>query len=127
MTKRNRHTTALPSPSPEGNPPHGLDQAVQDQSPRDRLVEQHLPLVRRLCGRYGQSGDKDLFQIGSVGLVKAADIFERATGFAFAACAVPVIPGESRKYDRDLDWQRWAIFAGGLTVTAQLIVPTYSA
>ena len=46
----------------------------------------------------------DLVQIGSVGLLKAADKFDPHRGFSFMTYAVPVIVGEIKNYLRDHGW-----------------------
>ncbi len=79
---------------------------VFDAKERERLVTKHLGLVRRLCGRFRNSGEpmEDLVQVGSVGLIKAAAKFNPDLGNSFAAYAVPVIIGEIKNYFRDHGW-----------------------
>ena len=47
---------------------------------------------------------EDLFQVGSVGLIKAIDKFDSGRGTRFATFAVPVILGEIRNHFRDHGW-----------------------
>jgi RNA polymerase sigma-B factor len=70
------------------------------------MVAKYLPLVRRLCGRFRNSGEPmdDLVQIGSVGLLKAIDKYDPEIGNNFMAFAVPVIVGEIKNYFRDHGW-----------------------
>jgi RNA polymerase sigma-B factor len=70
---------------------------------REALVESHLPLVQSLARRFASSGEPldDLIQVGSVGLVKAANRFDAGRGVAFAAFATRVIEGEIRHHLRD--------------------------
>ena len=77
-----------------------------DQVARDRLIEHHLPLARRLARRYASSGEplEDLTQIASLGLVKAVERFDPGRGFAFTSFAVPTIVGELKRYFRDATW-----------------------
>ena len=77
-----------------------------DVATRESLVENHLPLVRRLCMRFRHVGEPmdDLVQIGSVGLLKAIDKFDPQRGFSFMTYAVPVIVGEIKNYLRDHGW-----------------------
>ena len=56
-------------------------------------------IVRRFAGRgYEQ---EDLFQIGSIGLIKAVDKFDTAFDVKFSTYAVPMITGEIKRFLRD--------------------------
>ncbi len=73
------------------------------QVTREHLIESHLPLVRSVARRYaGRGADlDDLIQVGSIGLIKAADRFDPKRGNAFASFATPTIEGEIRHHLRD--------------------------
>jgi RNA polymerase sigma-B factor len=73
---------------------------------RDAIVERFLPLARGLARRYRHSGEPldDLFQVASLGLVKAIERFEPERGLAFTSFAVPTILGELRRHLRDTTW-----------------------
>ncbi len=77
-----------------------------DMASRERLVEDHLPLVRRLCRRFNHSGEplEDLFQVGTIGLLKAIEKYNPSRGDNFVAFAVPKIVGEIKNYFRDHGW-----------------------
>jgi RNA polymerase sigma-B factor len=77
-----------------------------DQTAREELVEQFMPLTRSLARRYGRSSEpfEDLMQVAALGLLKALDRFEPQRGHPFAAFAVPTILGEMRRYFRDSGW-----------------------
>ncbi len=77
-----------------------------DEQERNDLVTRNLGLVRRVCGRYRNSGEplEDLVQVGSVGLIKAANKYDPELGNNFAAYAIPVIVGEIKNYFRDHGW-----------------------
>ena len=79
---------------------------ARDPCVRERLVLDHLPLVRRLCRRFYRSGEPqdDLMQVGTIGLLKATKKFDPELGSNFAAFAVPVIVGEIKNYFRDHGW-----------------------
>ena len=74
-----------------------------DAQVRARLIEDHLPLVRSIAGRYAGGSEplEDLVQVGSVGLIKAVDRFEPERGSSLAALARPAIEGEIRHHLRD--------------------------
>ncbi len=74
-----------------------------DTAERNAFIESNLPLVHSLCKRFVGRGIEydDLYQAGCVGLVKAADGFDRERGLQFSTYAVPVILGEIRRLFRD--------------------------
>jgi RNA polymerase sigma-B factor len=77
-----------------------------DQRAREALIEQFLPLARKLAARYIRSGEPydDLVQVASLGLVKAVDRFDPSRGNAFTSYAVPTIVGELKRHFRDAAW-----------------------
>jgi RNA polymerase sigma-B factor len=77
-----------------------------DRRAREELVHLHLMLARKLAGRYARTGEPmdDLFQVASLGLVKAIDRFDTTRGVAFASFAVPTILGELKRHFRDTGW-----------------------
>ena len=79
---------------------------ARDPGVRDRLVIDHLPMVRRLCRRFYRSGEPldDLMQVGAMGLLKAIEKFDPELGSKFVSFAVPVIVGEIKNYFRDHGW-----------------------
>ena len=77
-----------------------------DPEVRNRMVEEYLPLVSRLCRRFGHIGEphEDLFQVGSIGLLKAIEKFDVTRGINFKSYAIPVVLGEIKNYLRDHGW-----------------------
>lgn len=77
-----------------------------DSSCRDHVVTLHLGLVRQLARRFARQGDAvdDLFQAGSVGLLKAVEGFDPELGFKFSAYAAATIIGELKRHLRDKGW-----------------------
>lgn len=74
-----------------------------DNAALEKLVCGNIRLVHSIAGRFlgrGAEAD-DLFQIGSIGLVKAIYGFDTEQGVAFSTYAVPMIMGEIRRYLRD--------------------------
>lgn len=74
-----------------------------DQQAKEKLVEQNLGLVGSIVKRFEHRGhDKEeLFQIGSIGLMKAIDKFDHTYQTAFSTYAVPLISGEIKRFLRD--------------------------
>lgn len=74
-----------------------------DKAARDALTEENMGLVWSVVRRFdGRKAEKeDLFQIGSIGLLKAIDKFDESYGVCFSTYAVPMISGEIRRYLRD--------------------------
>ena len=74
-----------------------------DKEARERLVEENVGLVwcvvRRFQGRGTEA--EDLFQIGSIGLLKAIDKFDLSYDVKFSTYAVPMISGEIKRFLRD--------------------------
>ena len=86
------HTIALIKRSHEG-----------DEKARTQLVEENVGLVWCVVKRfYGRGTEpEDLFQIGSIGLLKAIDKFDLSYDVKFSTYAVPMISGEIKRFLRD--------------------------
>lgn len=67
------------------------------------LVEENTGLIWSVVKRFqGQGYDKeDLFQIGSIGLLKCIDNFDLERKVKFSTYAVPLIMGEIKRFLRD--------------------------
>jgi RNA polymerase sporulation-specific sigma factor len=74
-----------------------------DLQARERLVNCNLRLVFNLIQRFAGRGyeTEDLFQIGTIGLMKAIDKFDLSYDVKFSTYAVPMIIGEIRRFLRD--------------------------
>ena len=74
-----------------------------DKKARELLVENNLGLVHHIVKRFlGRGYDaQDLFQIGSIGLIKAIDKFNLDFEVCFSTYAVPMIAGEIKRFLRD--------------------------
>lgn len=74
-----------------------------DKAAREQLVEENVGLiwcvVKRFTGRGVET--EDLFQIGSIGLLKAIDKFDLSYDVKFSTYAVPMITGEIKRFLRD--------------------------
>ena len=86
------HTIALIQKSHEG-----------DEKARAQLVEENTGLIWCIVKRfYGRGTEaEDLFQIGSIGLLKAIDKFDTSYEVKFSTYAVPMISGEIKRFLRD--------------------------
>lgn len=74
-----------------------------DNSAREKIVEENIGLVHSVAKRFMGRGYEleDLFQIGSIGLVKAVDKFDPSFDVKFSTYAVPMIMGEIKRFIRD--------------------------
>jgi RNA polymerase sporulation-specific sigma factor len=74
-----------------------------DDEARECLIENNLNLVRSILQRFTNRGYEwdDLFQIGSIGLIKAIDRFDLNIPVKFSTYAVPMIIGEIKRFFRD--------------------------
>lgn len=86
------HTLALIKSAHEG-----------DKKARDTLIEENIGLVWSIVKRFQNRGVEmeDLFQIGSIGLIKAVDKFDLSYEVQFSTYAVPMITGEIKRFLRD--------------------------
>ena len=74
-----------------------------DGEAMEELVRCNMALVRSIVKKYVNRGVEydDLYQIGSMGLVKAVKNFDPAYNVRFSTYAVPMIAGEIKRYLRD--------------------------
>jgi len=74
-----------------------------DKEARDFLVEANVRLVWSVVQRFMNRGydPDDLFQIGSIGLIKSIDKFDLSYDVRFSTYAVPMIIGEIQRFLRD--------------------------
>lgn len=74
-----------------------------DKEAREVLIENNLGLVHAIVRRFAGRGveAEDLFQIGTIGLMKAIDHFDLNYEVKFSTYAVPLITGEMKRFLRD--------------------------
>ena len=74
-----------------------------DKEARKILIEKNLGLVHHIVKRFLGRGveAEDLFQIGTIGLMKAIDKFDLSFQVKFSTYAVPLISGEIKRFLRD--------------------------
>lgn len=70
---------------------------------RDELISNNLGLVHSCANKFRNRGIEydDLYSAGCLGLVKAADGFDKTLGYRFSTYAVPAILGEIKRLFRD--------------------------
>ena len=70
---------------------------------RESLITENFGLVHACASRFTGRGVEyeDLYQIGCIGLIKAADGFDESRGLMFSTYAVPTILGEIKRIFRD--------------------------
>ena len=74
-----------------------------DQQAKEELVEANTGLIWSVAKRFMGRGTEteDLYQLGCLGFLKAAEGFDLAYGTQFSTYAVPKIAGEIRRFLRD--------------------------
>lgn len=74
-----------------------------DKKARESLVLNNVGLIWSIVKRFSNRGYEleDLFQIGSIGLMKAIDKFDLSYDVKFSTYAVPMISGEIKRFLRD--------------------------
>lgn len=74
-----------------------------EKEAREILIEQNLGLVHHIIKRFAGRGVEmeDLFQIGTIGLMKSIDKFDFQYNVKFSTYAVPLITGEIKRFIRD--------------------------
>lgn len=74
-----------------------------DDLAKEQLVEENVGLIWSLVKRFSNRGYdlEDLFQVGSIGLIKSIDKFDFSFGVRFSTYAVPMILGEIKRFLRD--------------------------
>ena len=70
---------------------------------REQIILDNIGLIFSVVKRFRNRGCEadDLFQIGSIGLMKAVDKFDLSYDVKFSTYAVPMITGEIRRFLRD--------------------------
>lgn len=74
-----------------------------DKLAKEILIEANIGLVNSVVNKFLNRGHdrEDLFQIGSIGLIKAVDNFDTSFDVKFSTYAVPMIMGEIKRFLRD--------------------------
>ena len=74
-----------------------------NETAKTTLVSENMPLIKSVIKIYKNKGVEydDLFQLGSLGFVKAINNFNEDFGVKFSTYAVPMIAGEVKRFLRD--------------------------
>ena len=96
-----------------------------DKAARDLLFEENTGLIYSVAKRFLGRGVEmeDLFQIGSIGLLKAVDKFDMSYDVKFSTYAVPMIIGEIKrilKVSRSLKENHYRIYQVREALTRRL-------
>jgi len=87
------------------NTTYELIQQAQDgnQEAKEKLVEENMGLIWSVVRKFTNRGydADDLFQIGSIGLLKCINKFDLNYQVKFSTYAVPMIMGEIKRFLRD--------------------------
>ena len=70
---------------------------------KEKLVSENSPLIKSVIKIYLNKGIDydDLFQLGSLGFLKAINNFDKSFNVKFSTYAVPMIAGEIKRFLRD--------------------------
>ncbi len=74
-----------------------------DSFAKEKLIQENSPLIKSVIRRYKNKGIEydDLYQLGSLGFLKAINNFDESFNVKFSTYAVPMIAGEVKRYLRD--------------------------
>lgn len=75
----------------------------EDNTAKQLLVQANSPLIKSVIKKYINKGVdyEDLYQLGSLGFLKAINNFNESFNVKFSTYAVPMIAGEVKRYLRD--------------------------
>ncbi len=74
-----------------------------DELAKEQLITLNSPLIKSVVKRYLNKGVEydDLFQLGSLGFIKAINNYDPSFNVKFTTYAVPMIAGEIKRFLRD--------------------------
>ena len=74
-----------------------------DKQAKEKLIQENSPLIKSVIKRYVSKGIEydDLYQLGSLGFLKAINNYDESFGVKFSTYAVPMIAGEVKRFLRD--------------------------
>jgi len=74
-----------------------------DEFAKEKLITENSPLIKSVIKRFINKGIEydDLYQLGSLGFLKAINNFDKSFNVKFSTYAVPMIAGEIKRFLRD--------------------------
>ena len=74
-----------------------------DEQAKTTLFKENSPLIKSLIKRFLHKGIEydDLYQIGTIGLLKAIKNFDKCFNVKFSTYVVPMVIGEIKRFMRD--------------------------
>lgn len=74
-----------------------------DEKAKEMLITENSPLIKSVIKKYLNKGIEfdDLYQLGSLGFLKAIENFDETFDVKFSTYAVPMIAGEVKRFLRD--------------------------
>ena len=81
-----------------------IEQAQENNEfAKEKLITENSPLIKSVIKRFVNKGIEydDLYQLGSLGFLKAINNFDKSFNVKFSTYAVPMIAGEVKRFLRD--------------------------
>ena len=74
-----------------------------DESAKEIIYKNNIPLIKCIINKFKGKGIEydDLYQIASIGLLKAINNYDESFGVKFSTYSLPMIIGEIKRYIRD--------------------------
>ncbi len=94
---------------------------------KEILVTENSPLIKSIIKRYIGKGIEydDLYQLGSLGFIKAINNFEPSFNVKFSTYVVPMIMGEIKRFMRDDGSVKVSRTIKGLNIQINKFIETY--
>ena len=79
-----------------------------DTTAKEKLINENSPLIKSIVKRYKNKGVEyeDLYQIGSMGFLKAIQNFNKDFNVKFSTYAVPMIAGEIKRKNNKMPFRQ---------------------
>lgn len=99
-----------------------------DEKAKETLVKENSPLIKSVIKRYINKGLEydDLYQLGSLGFLKAVYNFDKNFNVKFSTYAVPMIAGEIKRFLRDNGMIKVSRGVKALAIQINKFIETYT-